>query len=184
MCLNLPWRPTISATCSLLGTGTHSVIFCDFFERSSKCPPAETGENPSMEVKAFNVLPATRPSSGEFCCWWCCMFMRAAARSALLCWVSPSSVATFAKSNMDSSSASFNARWSPIGCEWSLSLDPVTGDEGGDNIRSLKSKIEDISARIFLQTLILRLLVLCIFSFTINTPGKQRKFMENIASFA
>lgn len=32
----LPCRPTISATCSELGTGTHSVIFCDFFERSSR----------------------------------------------------------------------------------------------------------------------------------------------------
>lgn len=32
----LPCRPTISATCSELGTGTHSVIFCDFFDRSSR----------------------------------------------------------------------------------------------------------------------------------------------------
>lgn len=30
-----PCLPTISATCSELGTGTHSVIFCDFLERSS-----------------------------------------------------------------------------------------------------------------------------------------------------
>lgn len=33
--IKLPCRPTISATCSELGTGTHSVIFCDFFDRSS-----------------------------------------------------------------------------------------------------------------------------------------------------
>lgn len=32
----LPCRPTISATCSELGTGTHSVMFCDFFDRSSR----------------------------------------------------------------------------------------------------------------------------------------------------
>ena len=31
----LPCLPTISATCSELGTGTHSVIFIDFFMRSS-----------------------------------------------------------------------------------------------------------------------------------------------------
>lgn len=34
--IQLPCRPTISATCSELGTGTYSVIFCDFFDRSSK----------------------------------------------------------------------------------------------------------------------------------------------------
>ena len=135
---DLPCRPTISATCSELGTGTHSVMFCDFLERSSKWTP-DTDENPSMDVKAFNVLPATRPSVGECCCCCCCcwMFKRAAAISALL-WFSPSPL--FVKSNIESSSASFSkARWSPKGCEWSLS---VAGDDGGDNNRSLSSKID------------------------------------------
>ena len=36
----LPCRPTISATCSLLGTGTHSVMFWLFFERASSKTPA------------------------------------------------------------------------------------------------------------------------------------------------
>lgn len=128
-------------------------MFCDFFERSSKWP--DTGEKPSMDVKAFNVLPATRPSAGECwpllfsiaercdnCCCCCWMFRRAAAISALL-WFIPSPLPV--KSSMESSRASFsNARWSPIGFEWSLSF----GDDGGDINRSLSSKI-DIASSLF-----------------------------------
>lgn len=40
LCSRLPCRPTISATCSLLGTGTHSVIFWLFLERASSKTPA------------------------------------------------------------------------------------------------------------------------------------------------
>lgn len=133
---NLPCLPTISATCSELGTGTHSVMFWDFFERSSKWTPA-TGDSPNIEVKAFSVLPATRPpSDGECCCCW--ILRRAAARSVP--WWLNASVAEGLKSSMESSIASFsNALCSPR-CSPSL----ATGDDGEDNNLSLISKIDDI----------------------------------------
>lgn len=46
----LPCLPTISATCSELGTGTHSVMFCDFLLRLSSGPEGtmnEEGRGPS-----------------------------------------------------------------------------------------------------------------------------------------
>lgn len=41
--MDLPCLPTISATCSELGTGTHSVMFCDFFDLTSSMPTFAKG---------------------------------------------------------------------------------------------------------------------------------------------
>lgn len=117
-------------------------MFCDFFERSSKWIP-ETGENPSIDEKAFKVLPGTRPSFDDSCCS-CCMFRRVAARSDSFRFI-PSPLV---RSSIESSRANFsNARWFPKLWEWSLLLllDPVIGEDGEIN-RSLRSKRD-----IFLQ---------------------------------
>lgn len=47
--VDLPCRPTISATCSEDGTGTHSVMFCDFLARSSG-----GGAKPSGLARGFD----------------------------------------------------------------------------------------------------------------------------------
>lgn len=38
-CPHSPWRPTISATCSELGTGTHSVVLTLFLRSRAACSP-------------------------------------------------------------------------------------------------------------------------------------------------
>ena len=55
---NSPWRPTISATCSELGTGTHSVVFWDFLplESGSKDDRAseESDDSPNIDSSRAN----------------------------------------------------------------------------------------------------------------------------------
>lgn len=81
----VPWRPTISATCSELGTGTHSVMFCDFFpERASS---GKLG------------------GGGARRCWSAAAGVSAAPGA-------PAAAATSVKPSMDSSKASCSARWS------------------------------------------------------------------------
>ncbi len=55
----IPCRPTISATCSLLGTGTHSVVFCDFLFLLSEskfccCIESLSLSSPSIESSRAN----------------------------------------------------------------------------------------------------------------------------------
>lgn len=99
-----PCRPTISATCSLLGTGTHSVMFWLFLERASSKTLAGAVCRGSGSLVTPLAVPVPVPGQSEL----------------------PS------RPSIDSSKASCNARRSsseaaPPELERSISLNKLVG---------------------------------------------------------
>lgn len=61
----IPCLPTISATCSELGTGTHSVIFCDFLDLVSSRPIVLRGLSRGPKSEGLSGSDTAAAESGK-----------------------------------------------------------------------------------------------------------------------
>ena len=65
-----PWRPTISATCSDEGTGTHSVVFWDFFVGQLSRDPSGSANALARESESEDDRPNIESSRASWRALW------------------------------------------------------------------------------------------------------------------